>query len=59
MGDNKGAPEKGRILHTVGQCTDCGKVYTVQRFADDVIHPIGTDGTCLCGNAEFKTPTGH
>jgi len=36
----------------VGQCTDCGAVYPIRRYAG-AWHAVGTDGTCRCGGAEF------
>jgi predicted nucleic acid-binding Zn-ribbon protein len=43
---------------TVAQCTACGRVYPAQ--ADDGrLRPIGTEGTCECGNDEFVQMTGE
>ncbi|WP_123538230.1 hypothetical protein [Halosimplex salinum] len=39
---------------TLGQCADCGDVYTAQRENGD-LRPIGTDGRCECGNDTFET----
>ena len=36
----------------LGKCTECGKTYAVFRAEEDW-HPVGTDGTCSCGNGEF------
>ena len=38
----------------IGQCTECGKVYAVQRENSD-LRPIGTDGVCECGNDVFES----
>lgn len=35
-----------------GRCTECADVYPVVE-TDEGWHPIGTDGTCRCGNAVF------
>ncbi len=42
---------------TVGQCTVCGKVYPIEKTATNEVRPIGTDGTCLCGNSNFTVPS--
>ncbi|MCD2201433.1 MULTISPECIES: hypothetical protein [unclassified Halobacterium] len=34
-------------------CTDCSSTYPAQQ-AGDGYRPIGTDGTCDCGNDEFE-----
>ncbi|WP_415378784.1 hypothetical protein [Halosimplex sp. TS25] len=38
----------------VGECTECGQVYSLQRGADGTVVPMGTDGVCQCGNDEFE-----
>ncbi|MFC7141633.1 hypothetical protein ACFQMA_17570 [Halosimplex aquaticum] len=42
----------------VGECTECGQVYSLQMGADGAVVPLGTDGTCQCGNDEFEPLTG-
>lgn len=41
---------------TAGLCTNCGAVYPV---TDDSgrLRPIGTEGSCRCGNDEFEAVT--
>lgn len=51
-------PVSGGDPHTVGECTDCGSVYPVQRDEDGELRPIGTEGVCDCGNDEFEPITG-
>lgn len=36
------------------QCTECETVYAGAVTADRTIHPAGTDGSCACGNDEFR-----
>lgn len=38
----------------VGECTECGQVYSLQTGADGDVVPLGTDGICQCGNDEFE-----
>lgn len=38
----------------LGRCTECGGVYPVQTKADGHLRPIGTGGSCECGNTEFE-----
>lgn len=47
-------PNSGGDPEGLGKCTACGDVYPVQRTADGELRPIGTGGTCGCGNAEFE-----
>lgn len=53
MGDE---PEVGGLPETFGKCTECGTIYPVQRTEDGELRPVGTDGTCSCGNDEFVSP---
>lgn len=46
--------ETGDEVALVGECTECGQVYTLQRGADGDVVPLGTDGKCRCGNDEFE-----
>ena len=48
-GPRSGGDPQGRA-----RCTECRKVYPVQRTGDDRLRPIGTGGSCDCGNAEFE-----
>lgn len=43
-----GAPE------TAAMCSACGNVYPVQETDEGDLRPVGTDGTCECGNDEFE-----
>lgn len=36
-----------------GMCTGCQNVYTVQQTTENQLRPMGTNGTCECGNTEF------
>ena len=47
-------PRSGGDPQTVGHCTECGTIYPVQRTQNGSYRPIGTDGTCTCGNAELE-----
>lgn len=35
------------------RCAGCGKIYT-GRESDHGLYPVGTDGTCVCGNSIFE-----
>lgn len=50
-------PKSGGDPQTLGKCTECGKVYPVQKTADNEIRPIGTNGGCQCGNTAFEVET--
>lgn len=50
----RGDPDKGGEPEMVGQCTACGHVYPMQWDEKGKLRPIGTDGTCDCGNGEFE-----
>lgn len=52
-------PESGGEPQTFGRCTECGTVYPAQIAPGGEVRPVGTDGTCHCGNDEFATPTGE
>lgn len=47
-------PSSGEDPYGLGRCTECGRVYTVRWAEDDRLRPIGTSGSCRCGNAEFE-----
>lgn len=42
---------------TFGKCTECGHIFVAERTKNGGLYPIGTDGTCSCGNTEFRSPT--
>lgn len=44
--------DSGGVPTKLGACTDCGATYPIHG-KEDTWHPIGTDGTCTCGNDEF------
>lgn len=46
-------PDTGGEPVTLGRCTECWQVYPAQ-LSGDGLRPIGTDGTCNCGNDEFE-----
>lgn len=56
MGNEFGS---GGEPETFGQCTECGAIYPAQNPTDDTLRPVGTDGTCDCGNDEFEPPTAN
>ncbi len=47
-------PASGGEPQTFGRCTACGTVYAVQRTKEGNIRPVGTDGSCGCGNEQFE-----
>ncbi|WP_168192926.1 MULTISPECIES: hypothetical protein [Halostella] len=49
-------PEAGGIPQTFARCTECGTIYPAQLTDDDNLRPVGTDGSCSCGNDEFEPP---
>lgn len=49
-------PSTGGKPQTIGRCTECEAIYLVQTEKDDDLRPIGTDGSCGCGNDEFIYP---
>lgn len=50
--------ETGGEPETFGRCTECGTIYPIQATEGDGLRPVGTDGTCDCGNDEFEPPAG-
>ncbi|WP_436923002.1 hypothetical protein [Halosimplex amylolyticum] len=54
--DDGSEDDDGEAL--VGECTECGQVYSLQTGADGSVVPLGTDGTCQCGNDEFEPLSG-
>lgn len=54
MGPNReDEPSTGGEPTLLGICTNCGRAYPIQTDADR-FRPIGTDGSCRCGNDEFE-----
>jgi hypothetical protein len=51
MGEN---PTSGGDPEMLGSCRECGSVYPVQGSVDGDLRPIGTGGSCDCGNADFE-----
>jgi hypothetical protein len=47
-------PHSGGDPEGLGWCTDCLKIYPVQRTEGGLLRPIGTGGTCRCGGTEFE-----
>lgn len=39
---------------SLGRCTECGTAYPLYRESEKW-HPVGTDGSCQCGNREFTS----
>ena len=48
------SPRSGGDPQTIGYCTECRTIYPVQTTPDGSLRPVGTDGTCTCGNDEFE-----
>lgn len=46
--------DSGGNPQTIGQCTDCGKVYGARRRPNGDLYPVGRDGACQCGSIEFE-----
>jgi hypothetical protein len=44
--------EAGGQPTKLGECAECGQTYPIHR-TDEGWHPVGTDGTCACGNDEI------
>lgn len=53
-----GGPEGGGEPEAIGRCTECGTIFPVQETDDGNLRPVGTDGTCTCGNATFEPRSG-
>lgn len=47
-------PGSGGEPETFGKCTECHAIYPVQRTESDGLRPVGTDGSCRCGNGDFQ-----
>ncbi len=47
-------PAKGGDPDVFARCADCGKIYPAQETTNGSYRPIGTDGSCNCGNEEFR-----
>lgn len=46
-------PTSGGSPDGLGMCVDCKGIYPVQKTERDGLRPIGVDGSCECGNADF------
>jgi len=46
-------PKSGGDPTGVARCSACGNVYPAQELGSGHCRPIGTDGSCACGNEEF------
>ena len=51
--DVQDGPDSGGKPETIARCTACGSTYAAQ-YEDGELRPIGTDGTCECGNDTFQ-----
>lgn len=49
----------GTTPEHLGKCTACGEIFAVHQNNDGSLHPAGTDGTCNCGNDEFRFVAGE
>lgn len=49
-------PDPGGTPETFGKCTECGAIYPAQKAENGGLRPVGTDGSCRCGNTEFTFP---
>ena len=47
-------PRSGGDPQGLARCTECRKIYPVQQGEADRHRPIGTGGSCGCGNDEFE-----
>lgn len=50
--------EPGGSPNGIAQCAECEEVYPMRRTASGDLHPVGTDGRCICGNDEFRVIDG-
>ena len=48
-------PSTGGTPEAFGKCTECGAIYPVQSNENGEYRPVGTDGTCDCGNDRFES----
>jgi len=46
-------PNTGGEPETLARCDRCGQVYPAQRTGTGALRPIGTAGSCGCGNDSF------
>ena len=48
-------PDSGGESRHLAKCTTCGEIYPAQMSAENNLRPVGLeDGTCVCGNPEFR-----
>jgi hypothetical protein len=47
-------PHSGGDPEGLARCTQCRKIYPIQRSGEGDLRPIGTGGACDCGNATFE-----
>lgn len=47
-------PKNGGEPTLFARCTDCGEIYPAQEAENEDYRPVGTDGSCKCGNEEFE-----
>jgi hypothetical protein len=47
-------PDTGGTPDGFAECTECGTIFTAHITKEGDLRPIGTDGVCECGNAEFN-----
>ncbi len=55
--DGAETSDLGMNPEALGQCTKCGKLYPVLKTEREELHPVGTDGSCKCGNTDFALPS--
>ncbi|SIR32798.1 hypothetical protein SAMN05421858_2271 [Haladaptatus litoreus] len=53
----KKRPENGGEPTVIAKCTECGDIYPAQEATDGNYRPIGTNGSCNCGNRDFEPAT--
>lgn len=55
---NRNGPDQGGEPQRFGECVACGEIYPTQTTDEDGLRPIGLkEGSCPCGNAEFRPAT--
>lgn len=47
-------PDTGGTPDGFAECTECGTIFTAHISEEGELRPIGIDGVCECGNAEFN-----
>lgn len=49
------SPVHGGEPQKIAKCADCGEIYPAQMSSGDGLRPVGLeDGSCVCGNSEFR-----